>query len=331
VRPSSHHTLDQKGATHHIMTWALVFVLCFGVILTFRSVVGHAAGVSSNIKSGMSGYCLDDHDSIAANNAVVDAWGCNGSSAQDWTISAGTIQHDKNLCLAVASNGTTVGDNIILRTCDQEAGQVWLRDQGGFENPNSGLCLSIPNAKTGQQLVTASCSYLSQNYEVWTTTLKSTCIDGTKGEQVACEAEQDWTQWQSGTPSHETLLNQYTDRAPYEEWCADFVSYVYKQAGTPFTAGETNGWDENIASNIQNMGFTLHPASSGYVPKPGDVAYFDYAGGHVEIVVSGGTTPTFVYGNSATIDPTTGNGEMEANTITSKGSEGQVVYYLSPN
>ena len=325
------HTLDQKGATHRIMTWALVFVLCFGIILTFRSVTSHAAGVSSDIKSGIAGYCLDDHDSIATNGAQVDAWGCNGSSAQDWTISAGAIQHDDNLCLAVADNGTTVGDSIILRTCDQEAGQVWLRDKGGFENPNSGLCLSIPNSKTGQQLVVASCSYLSQDYEVWTSDMKSTCVVGTKGGEVACEAEQDWTQWQSGTPSHETLLGNYTDGAPYEEWCADFVSYVYKQAGTPFTGGETNGWDENIASNIQNMGFTIHPASSHYDPQPGDIAYFDYAGGHVEIVVSGGPTPTFVYGNSATIDPTTGNGEMEANTITSKGSEGQVVYYLSPN
>jgi len=79
------------------------------------------------------------------------------------------------------------------------------------------------------------------------------------------------------------------------------------------------------------MGFTQHYANTGYIPKTGDVAYFNYNGGHVEIVVSGGSKPTFVYGNSATIDPTTGNGEMEANTETSDGSLGQLVYYLSPN
>ena len=78
------------------------------------------------------------------------------------------------------------------------------------------------------------------------------------------------------------------------------------------------------------MGFSYHNASS-YTPRPGDVAYFDYSGGHVEIVVSGGPTPTFVYGDSANIDSSTGNGEMEANTIISDGSMGQVLYYLSPN
>jgi hypothetical protein len=330
VRQSLPHKLDQKGIVHHVMPWAVVFVLCIGVFLTFRSVTGHAASVSSNIKSGVSGYCLDDHDGSVLNNAEVDSWGCNGSDAQDWTTGITTIKHGSDLCLAVEDNGTTVGDSVVLNSCNQAPGQIWLRDQGGFQNPNSGLCLSMPNSQTHKQLVVASCSYLSQPYEIWASAITPTCDGDSQGEKVACSAVKEWTRWQSGTPSHETLLNSYTDGAPYEEWCADFISYVYKEAGYPFAGGETNGWDENIASNVQNMGFTVHQAA-GYNPQPGDVGYFDYAGGHVEIVVSGGAKPTFIYGNSATIDPTTGNGEMEANTITSKGSEGQVVYYLSPN
>lgn len=322
--------LDQNGITHHLMPWAVVFVMCFSVTMTFKSVISHAAGVSPVIKSGVSGYCLDDHNGSSSNNAVVDSWGCNDSGAQAWTLGITSIKHGANLCLAVENSGTTVGDKVVLNTCNQAAGQVWLRDAGGFFNPNSGLCLSLPNAQTGEQLVVASCSYLSQPYEVWTSDMGTKCIVGTEGNKVACYAIQEWTKWQSRTPSHETLLNTYTDGSPYEEWCADFVSYIYKEAGFPFSNGETNGGDENIASNIKNMSFTYHQAS-GYVPKPGDVAYFDYSSGHVEIVVSGGPTPTFVYGNSAIIDPATGNGEMEANTIASKGSEGQVVYYLSPN
>lgn len=322
------HKLDQNGITHHFFPWIVVFVLCFGVILTFRSVIGHANGVNSDIKSGVTGYCLDDHDSSVSSNTQVDSWLCNGTSAQDWAVGIVSIKHGNNLCLSVENNGTTVGDGVVLDTCDQAPGQVWLRDQGGFFNPNSGLCLSIPNSVTKKQLVVASCSYLSQPYEIWNTAAIPSCNNETSSQRVACYAVKEWTQWQSGTPSHEALLNSYTDGAPYEEWCADFVSYVYKEAGNPFTGGETNGWDENIASNIQNMGFIQHPVDQ-YTPQPGDVAYFDYAGGHVEIVVSGGPTPTFIYGNSATIDPTTGNGEMEANTIMSLGSEGQVQYYLT--
>jgi cell wall-associated NlpC family hydrolase len=147
---------------------------------------------------------------------------------------------------------------------------------------------------------------------------------------VACYAEKEWTTWQSGGISHDTLLNSYTNGSPDEEWCADFVSYVYKEAGYPFTQGSSNGWDENNANYIQYMGFAMHSASSGYVPKPGDIAFFNYNAGHVEIVVSGGSHPTFIYGDSATIDPTTGNGQMKANTILSD-SDGQIVYYLSPN
>ena len=124
-------------------------------------------------------------------------------------------------------------------------------------------------------------------------------------------------------------MTGYTDGAPYEEWCADFVSYIYKEAGYPFTGGETNGWDENNANKIQFMGFVKHDPAN-YTPKPGDVGYFNYNGGHVEIVISGGAHPTFIYGNSATIDPTTGNGQMESNTIVQDGSLGHLVYYLSP-
>jgi hypothetical protein len=156
------------------------------------------------------------------------------------------------------------------------------------------------------------------------------CNVGTKGDQVACYAKRQWAAWQSGSAIHEALLTDYTQGNTNEEWCADFVSYVYKEAGFPFENGERNNWDEYNANNVQYMGFTLHPAGS-YLPRPGDVAYFNYPGGHVEIVVSGGTHPTFVYGDAGTIDPATGNGDMTENSFTSDGTAGQVVYYLSPN
>jgi cell wall-associated NlpC family hydrolase len=321
------HILDERGISSRV---TLVVIVALVGFIFLRSVTSHAAPANAAaIKSGISGYCLDDHTNSTAPGAVVDSWGCNDTSAQDWTVGVGLIKHD-NSCLSVKSNGTVVGDSIELKPCVQASGQVWLRDKTGFENPNSRLCLSLPNGQTGQQLVLASCSYLSQDYESWVTSQTPDCsTQASEGEKVACYAEQEWTRWQSGVPSHETLLTAYTGGAPYEEWCADFVSYVYKEAGYPFSNGNYDGWDENIAPDIQYMGFNIHDAGS-YNPQPGDVAFFDYAGGHVEIVVSGGKSPTFIYGDSATIDPATGNGDMEANTITSMGSEGNVVYYMSP-
>ena len=157
----------------------------------------------------------------------------------------------------------------------------------------------------------------------------SLACSGTEGQVVACEAAKQWITWQTGTPSHNALLNDYSDSNGYEEWCADFISYIYQEAGHPFTNGERNGWDEYLAGNIQYQGFTYHDAAN-YLPQTGDVAYFDYSGGHVEIVAVGGPKPIFIYGDSGTTDPSTGNGQMAENTITDDGTEGQVIYYLSP-
>jgi hypothetical protein len=283
---------------------------------------------ASEIRSGIPGGCLDVfHDATTA-NAVVDVWGCNGGNAQDWKTTATSIRHTANSCLAVGA-----ANNIVLSTCAQAATQVWLRDQQGYFNPNSGKCLSTAQDGLGKQLVLASCTSLSTASETWQlgTISKAMSCSGSEGQTIACDAAKEWTAWQAKGSNHTNLLTAYTDGTPYEEWCADFVSYVYKEAGFAFTQGSADGWDENSAAAVQNMGFTKHLADSDYQPQVGDVAYFDYSGGHVEIVISGGKHPTFIYGDSATIDPATGNGQMEANTIAQDGTAGQVVYYLSPN
>ncbi|HZL08069.1 MAG TPA: ricin-type beta-trefoil lectin domain protein [Candidatus Dormibacteraeota bacterium] len=324
---------NQTGAIRYV----LILGLLLGTFAIFRSVAGHALSNGSPIKSGIAGYCLDDRDNSAAQGTEADASACNATAAQDWTVTGDTITRGDTHCLAVQNNAQSAGSAVVSNTCDSSAGQIWLRDKSGFINPNSGLCLDVPGGKTGSQLDIANCTNLSRPGETWTATIndsgtpKTTAPCGdTEGQKVACYAEKEWAVWQSGKPNHETLLNNYTDGAPYEEWCADFVSYVYKEAGYPFKGGETDGWDENIAGNIQNLGFTKH-AAAGYTPKAGDVAYFNYNGGHVEIVISGGKTPTFIYGNSSAVDPATGNGRMAANTMTSDGSAGQLIYYLSPN
>lgn len=321
---------NQAGFSHNSLMVIVIFVIAiFGV---YRLVANHVSADSPKITSGVSGQCLNDRND-GAGKTTVDSWGCNDTTAQVWVVNGTAITHESNDCLTVANNSTSSGATVILSSCDGGSGQVWLRDKGGYYNPNSTMCLSASATDPSGSLFISSCSGLSSSQEIWSPSPdgETNICTGTQGQKVACSAEKEWISWQSGTISHEALLNTYTDGAPYEEWCADFVSYVYKEAGYPFTGGEANGWDENIASNIQNMGFSEHSAASGYVPKAGDVAYFNYSGGHVEIVISGGKTPTFIYGNSATIDPSTGNGEMMANTIMSDGNQGQVVYYLSPN
>jgi len=312
----------QRGKRWAWLASALVVV----VMLVLHFGTSHASADENAIHSGLAGTCLDVFHSGTADGTSIDAAPCNGTGAQAWTTTATAIHHaGSDKCVGATSGGT-----VTLQTCSNAAGQVWLRDRQGYFNPDSGKCLSV--AKAGAQARLASCDDLAAAAEQWmpATDAQMPLCSGGEGQAVACNAVKQWTVWQASGSNHEALLTTYTDGTPYEEWCADFVSYVYKQAGYPFTNGSADSWDENDANAVQYMGFTMHPASSDYVPKAGDVAFFNYPGGHVEIVVSGGKKPTFVYGNSAQIDPATGNGQMKANTITRDGDDGSVVYYLSP-
>jgi hypothetical protein len=95
-----------------------------------------------------------------------------------------------------------------------------------------------------------------------------------------------------------------------EAWCADFISWVYKQAGVPFTGGADGGWRiagaaalaEWFKANgtwIDNPGHTL-PVNDPDAPQPGDVVYYAGGDGHINIVVSyDGKTVKTVGGNQS--------------------------------
>lgn len=91
-----------------------------------------------------------------------------------------------------------------------------------------------------------------------------------------------------------------------EPWCANFVSYIMKQAGAPLKNPHTGGW------RIPGT-FTLHeyyeangrfkPVNSGYQPLPGDVAIYRNSpvfGDHTNIVLKNDNgVLTTVGGNEA--------------------------------
>ncbi|HEY5268597.1 MAG TPA: ricin-type beta-trefoil lectin domain protein [Candidatus Saccharimonadales bacterium] len=313
-------------------------VSVIAVFLAFKIASFNISSAIPEIKSGIDGYCLDAHSDSSTVNATIDSWSCNGTDAQNWVSVNNNLVHDKKSCLSVFNNGNAAGNKIVSAPCGGKSGQIWIAAVDGYENPASADCLQVPNNQTNAQLILGRCTDLTEPNEAWTPAIynkdsssgASLACNGNEGQKVACVAAQQWVVWQSGSVSHSSLLNTYSDGNGYEEWCADFVSYVYKQAGYPFLYGERNNWDEYYAPNIQNQGFTYHSASN-YTPKAGDVAYFDYNGGHVEIVAVGGSKPIFIYGDSGTTDKTTGNGDMAENSIINDGNSGQVIYYLSPN
>jgi hypothetical protein len=337
LRPVKTDKKNRKSFTH------LAIVLVVSAFLIWASVAVASLRPASadspipELRSGQPDDCLSATNSKIKSGTTVIAASCNGSALQNFSLSDNHITIAGKYCL------TSVGQAVQLTTCrPNNQQQDWSADGVGYMNLANNRCLSITSGNPNKPVVTASCSQLTNLSETWVpstwsgvsiyNTSEPACNQASIGQRVACEAERQWLAWQTQPKLHNALLYDYTAGNPYEEWCADFVSYVYKQAGAPFSNGERglNGWDEYNANNIINQGFTYHAAGSGYLPKPGDVAYFNYLGGHVEIVVKGGSNPVFIYGDSGTIDPISGNGDMAENQITSDGSLGQLEYYLSP-
>lgn len=325
ARPKS-----QRGFIRLSLLIVISAVVIYGGvgILSFKQVQAEAP--VNEIKTATADYCLATLGKPKADMAVL-ASPCNGSDEQNWTIRSHQLKIDSKYCLVQA------GQKVSIAICNTKQFEQWQRQGVGLQNIKSSQCLVM--TRLGQPVTVSACQDSSIN-QSWTPQVwpgaplqaisSPACNQSIFGQRVACFAKRQWLAWQIEPDLHKVLLSDYTNHNDYEEWCADFISYVYKEAGAPFKQGERNGWDEYNANDIRYMGFNYHPADSQYVPRAGDVAFFDYSGGHVEIVIKGGSHPVFIYGDSAITDPISGNGDMAENQITSDGSAGQVIYYLSP-
>lgn len=116
---------------------------------------------------------------------------------------------------------------------------------------------------------------------------------------------------------YDSNVLKYTDGAR-EAWCADFVSWVFKQAGKPFTGGWSGGWRISYVPNIQsyaNNRHWWHPASDrSFTPQPGDIII--YGSTHTNIVVN--------YNKSTDMLTTIGGNEGDkVNTSTFKRTGGR--------
>ena len=89
-----------------------------------------------------------------------------------------------------------------------------------------------------------------------------------------------------------------------EPWCADFVSWVYHEAGVPLANPHSGSWripgTYTLREYYESTG-TFRPADSDYTPKLGDTMLYDNPnqfGQHVNIVLTvDGDTITTIGGN----------------------------------
>jgi hypothetical protein len=117
-------------------------------------------------------------------------------------------------------------------------------------------------------------------------------------QNVVCLAQQELKTWKQPSTKPNELCKRYgADKgaqAPWcEEWCADFVSWIFDQAKYPLKPDPN--WRIPAVASIHAIGtknnkFHYHSEAS-YTPKPGDIVIHENGSSHTNIVVSvSGTT-----------------------------------------
>jgi chitinase len=120
---------------------------------------GGGGGTTGQI-TGYAGLCVDVRSASNANFTPVQVYTCNGTNAQQWTVSGSTLQA-LGKCLDINGGGTSNGTTVDLYDCNGTGAQVWQPQSGGaLYNPQSAKCLDDTGWSTtpGTQLQIWSCS-----------------------------------------------------------------------------------------------------------------------------------------------------------------------------
>jgi glucosylceramidase len=93
------------------------------------------------LRGVFSGLCVDDAGNSPDNGTQVQLYGCNGTSAQRWTIGSDGTLRVNGKCLDVRDRGTTDGSRVQIWDCHGGPNQAWQVSGDQVVNTGSELCL----------------------------------------------------------------------------------------------------------------------------------------------------------------------------------------------
>lgn len=106
--------------------------------------VGGGGGSGSRVISNWNGKCVDVPGANFADGVHLQLYGCNGTAAQNWTLTGGALQTQNNKCMDVAGGSTANGAVIQIATCSGNAAQQFvLSGAGDLVNPQANKCVDI--------------------------------------------------------------------------------------------------------------------------------------------------------------------------------------------
>lgn len=125
--------------------------------------------------------------------------------------------------------------------------------------------------------------------------------------------------------SYDENVQKYT-QGNNEAWCADFASWIMREAGMPFNNLHSGGWRIPGVYTLQEYFETQnrYQKAGDYTPRIGDIAFLHYPSGHVAVVLDvHGDTMTTIGGNE--------NGRMRVSYRSlNPGAEGLVGFGTLP-
>jgi chitosanase len=126
---------------------------------------GAAAGAPI---TGLGGKCVDVAGAATANGTAIQLYDCNGTAAQQWSLSGGAlVSAASGKCLDVTSASTANGAKIQLYDCNSTAAQKWTFSGGELINSGSAKCLDVTDksASNGARLQIWTCTGTSN--QIW--------------------------------------------------------------------------------------------------------------------------------------------------------------------
>jgi hypothetical protein len=109
-----------------------------------NQVGGGGSSSGNRVISNWNGKCVDVPGANFADGAQLQMYGCNGTAAQNWTFTGGTLRTQNNMCMDVAAGSTANGAAIQIATCNgNPAQQFILSGAGDLVNPQANRCIDI--------------------------------------------------------------------------------------------------------------------------------------------------------------------------------------------
>ncbi|WFE40948.1 ricin-type beta-trefoil lectin domain protein [Micromonospora sp. WMMD998] len=112
-------------------------------------------GAGTRIISNWNNKCIDVPNSNFSDGVPLQTWNCNGTAAQSWTFTGGSLRTQNNKCMDVAWGSRDNGAVIQIANCSGNAAQQFvLSAAGDLVNPQANKCVDIKdwNGNDGARL-----------------------------------------------------------------------------------------------------------------------------------------------------------------------------------